>query len=209
MFRKTIFRKTTQCLSTAVLTLAFAGLANATPVTDINGNLLGATNVDVLGTLYDVTFVDDTCINAFNGCTAVSDFTFMTAADAGAAAQALLDQVLMGVFDDTPGLTLGCQNIALCEVWTPYNWRPFQNTFVIDAFAAHNYSALFESGGFLDITAIRGTNDDFDFATSDTAVWAVWSTAGGPQPLPEPGSLTLISFGLIGMVIVGRRRRSS
>ena len=43
-----------------------------------SGQLTGATGVNVNGVLYNVTFVDDTCINAFDGCDSVDDFAFKT-----------------------------------------------------------------------------------------------------------------------------------
>ena len=47
------------------------------------------------GNLYDVQFLDGSCISLFNGCDDVSDFTFQTQAAAILASQALLDQVLL------------------------------------------------------------------------------------------------------------------
>ena len=81
--------------------------------------LTGASNVDVGGTLYDVTFEDGTCIEVFSGCNdAAEDFAFTTSANAQLAAQALLDQVFLDPnssgggapdhFDSIPDKTLGC-----------------------------------------------------------------------------------------------------
>ena len=62
-------------------------------------NLTGATNVNVGGVLYDVEFVDGTCINVFSGCdNAAEDFAFSSVEVATSAANALLSQV----FVDTP-----------------------------------------------------------------------------------------------------------
>jgi hypothetical protein len=86
---------------------------------------MGASGVDVGGTFYDVQFLDGTCIDLYNGCDDVSDFTFQTQAAAILAAQALLDQVILdggvGQFDSQPGLTFGCISLAVfCDVLTPY-----------------------------------------------------------------------------------------
>ncbi len=65
------------------------------------GILTGAKGVDVGGTLYDVEFMDGTCVALFNGCdNPATDLTFTTQADALAASQALLDQVFL---DGGPG----------------------------------------------------------------------------------------------------------
>src|SRR3954471_5117628 len=102
-------------LAAVLVLLGCVPRANADPVLLINGNglLTGAHNVKVAGTLYDVTFVDGTCIDVFAGCDALSDFHFATFEDGIAAANALLGQVFVdapavGEFDTHPELTFGC-----------------------------------------------------------------------------------------------------
>ena len=63
--------------------------AAATLLVNGSGQLTGAAGVNVNGTLYDVTFVEGTCFDLFTGCDALADFTFITAADALAASEAL------------------------------------------------------------------------------------------------------------------------
>ena len=54
----------------------------ATP-TVVGGLLVGATNINVGGTLFDVDFVDGTCVALFTGCdNAVADFDFTNSATA-------------------------------------------------------------------------------------------------------------------------------
>jgi hypothetical protein len=50
---------------------------------------MGASDVLVDGSLYDVQFLDGTCIDLYDGCDEVSDFTFQTSASAVLASQAL------------------------------------------------------------------------------------------------------------------------
>jgi len=85
-------------------------LSYATPVlqVDIAGILTGANGVDVGGALYDVTFSHGSCVDLYSGCDQLSDFTFTDGFDAVAASQALLDQVLVGVYDSDPSRTRGC-----------------------------------------------------------------------------------------------------
>src|SRR6185503_10562256 len=108
-------------LAAVLVALGCAPFANADPVLLVNGSgvLTGAQNVRVGGTLYDVTFVDGTCTNVFVGCDSVSDFDFATSADADAAANALLGQVFVGIFDTHPELTLGCTDPLLCYAAIP------------------------------------------------------------------------------------------
>ncbi len=110
----------------ALLVVLSAGSTNAATLNVSGGQLLGASNVFVGGNLYDVAFVDGTCIALFNGCDSAADFTFTTQADALAASQALLDQVFLdggaGAFDSLPAITNGCTSNGVCDVFTPPFW---------------------------------------------------------------------------------------
>ena len=79
---------------TALLLASSHGLAATPDVVD--GQLVGAFDVSVGGTLYDVTFQDGTCVDLFDGCDEVSDFAFPTSSAANSASFALLAQVLLG-----------------------------------------------------------------------------------------------------------------
>ena len=71
------------------LLFTLSGPAKAVPLLVLeNDRLLGADNVDVNGTLFDVRFRDGTCGAVFTGCdNASEDFAFTDAASAEAAAQ--------------------------------------------------------------------------------------------------------------------------
>ena len=77
----------------AVGLVLMAGSAQAATLNVVGGQLMGASNVLVDGNLYDVQFLDGTCIDLYNGCDEASDFTFQTQASAVLASQALLDQL--------------------------------------------------------------------------------------------------------------------
>ena len=95
-----------------VVAMAVSPASAATLIVDGAGRLIGAADVDVGGTLYDVEFADGSCTSLFDGCDSIDDFTFVTQAEATAAAQALLDQVLVdgpaGQFDSVPSQVAGC-----------------------------------------------------------------------------------------------------
>ena len=102
-----------QAVFALTLTFVAATSASAAPIHIISGGLLvGATGVEVQGTLYDVEFVEGTCIAVFDGCDEFSDFAFSTELSAFDAAAALLNQVLVFTaaadFDRMLGLTFGC-----------------------------------------------------------------------------------------------------
>src|SRR6476646_4971763 len=94
--------RTAMLSATAALLLNFPTSVSATTQIVSGGKLTGATSVDVNGTLYDVEFLDGSCITVFGGCDSVSDLAFNTDGDASAAAQALLDQVFTGIYDTQP-----------------------------------------------------------------------------------------------------------
>ena len=115
-----------------VTLLVFYSSAQAAVILNVDGDgqLTGAQNVDVDGTLYDVEFTDKgSCITLFQGCDSSSDFVFAEdPSTALLAGQALLDQVLLdgvdGPFDTTTFLTFACDfffnpsilNVSLCSL---------------------------------------------------------------------------------------------
>jgi hypothetical protein len=175
---------------------------SATLIVDASGKLTGATDVSVLGTVYDVVFLDGTCASVFNGCDDHEDFAFSNSRDAPLAALALLDQVLVSSFDDSPALTSGCTDPLRCSVWIPFH---VNTGFSIDVAVADNWYP-----GEVD-RALRGTfrlSDVPDFSPSgeDRLVWAKFT-----RPVPEPSTWTmmLLGFALSGSLLRRSRRAIS
>ena len=118
-------------ITTLLLALAFGVAATVAQAADLiidaDGQLTGATGVEIGGVLYDVEFVDGSCRELFDPCNDVADFEFTTRDQVILAGQALLDQVLIntadGLFDDMPQLTRGCEDDRYCSVFTPYAFR--------------------------------------------------------------------------------------
>ncbi len=172
----------------AIGTVFFAtSAASAATLNVVGGQLLGASGVDVGGSLYDVAFVDGTCIDLFSGC---ASFAFPTQASAQLAAQALLDEVFVngvaGAFDDNPALTQGCSASTRCTALTPYGLQV--------AIGAANFGAL------PDLVQNLSTSPVQDMTGVTRRTWAVWSVA---TPIPEPGTALLLGLGLIAL---GSRR---
>ena len=197
-----LFKVTLGTLASFVVFLLGASSASATTLNVSGGQLLGASGVIVDGSSYDVAFLDGTCIALYNGCDSVSDFTFQTQAAAGAASQALLDQVFLdvgaGSFDSSPELTTHCFIPEACIANTPYALAYVSGTpTTVFNGRAQNYAP----GGTLplDNTSPGNYAVDRDTAGIATDMYAVWT------PVPEPGTALLMALGLAGLS--GRKRR--
>ncbi len=143
----------------------------------VGGLLRGATGVNVGGTFYDVQFVEGTCIDLYDGCDDLSDFTFTTLAGALLAAQALQDQVVLdsveGNFDSVPNLTAGCSG-SLCGLNFPYGLPDPDNA---DVAASVNQAA--EPTDFFGPGVTLRTFDSGVDTFHALSTWAVWTLAGG------------------------------
>lgn len=167
---------------------------------DSNGILMGAKGVLVEGAYYDVTFADGSCISLFSGCNQSSDFNFTTQSSAIAAAQAILDQVFIGIYDENPNLTFGCRistgfSYGYCGVNIPYL---IESPYVA-APTAWNY--INEKDDRLQRKRLLTPHDDF---TRNNWNYAIF-TPSSPASVPESSSMILLGLGLIALIFKRRR----
>jgi hypothetical protein len=194
-------RATLGTLASFVVLLLASSSASAATLNVSGGQLLGASGVDVGGAFYNVEFLDGTCIDLYNGCDSLSDFTFQTIDDANLASQALLDQVFVdgtGLFDTDPALTFGCNNSGSCRTRTSYGLSVVESALVF-SIRAINTDPSWPGGDIVQDGGAIGTG--YNTATNDAVVWAVWT------PVPEPGTALLLSLGLLGLSARKRRER--
>ncbi len=175
--------------------IAFPSLASALLLQiDSTGQLTGATEVDVLGSLYDVEFIGGSCISSFGGCDESSDFIFITRADAIAASNALLTQVLLdsalGQFDYDPALTYGCSDWHQCAIMTPYSYDETD----VWSVAADNKNA-----GYLDYAQDYAAALDYDVTNVSLYMFADWTPSSSSSPVTEPATMILLGSGLFGL----------
>lgn len=137
----------------SIILLASMNIQAALVQLDVrDGILFGASNVNVLGKLYDVSFQDGQFLQVYRGLPGVptgkfdpgivlhpsdpepdwvspEQFVFLDEESALAAGQALLSQVFvdsaLGLFDSNGGLSSGCaEGGIICDLIIPYVFRP-------------------------------------------------------------------------------------
>jgi hypothetical protein len=183
-----------------------AAMAASLVVDPASGQLTGARALLVGTQYYDVDFLDGTCVAMFDGCVSDDDFGFGGDADkALAAAQALLDQVLLdgprGAFDTDPMLTFGCQLPGQCNVSVPYQVYGDATTGSLTALTIANTPDLIDPAASLSFGFSAQPTYDTDFQNLGSEVWARFT------PVPLPGGLALLASGLA-MFAAGARRGS-
>ena len=182
---------------TAAAALSFPALAGAALPIREGTQITGVTGIFVNGSSYDVTFLDGTCSELFNGCDSNEDFVFTSRLDATLAAQALADQAFRREWY-FPAMTFGCGDPEICGALIPYN----SDVDVMEAIGVP---------GTLDrIVFVGGRSPNLNTIQSDGLVWAVFAlTSPAASPVPEPmtWAMMLMGFGAVGYAM--RRRKQT
>lgn len=184
--------------------------ANAATLNVVNGQLFGASELNIDGALFDVEFLDGSCSELFNGCNPSVDSGITDFQQATAAGEALLEQVFIdtgdGDFDSNPTLTNGCLGLTSCKVVVPFG----ASDQLFASATAINFSSLAELVGGVDSVESEITLGNNLFSTSaDTETTFAVLTLITPAPVPLPASLYLFTAGLFCMKQRLRRRAVS
>lgn len=191
----------------AIVITTFVSVSHATVIfiteKDDNGDvisLLGADNVNVNGSFYNVRFKDGTCVALFNGCDDAGDFVFNTQTDAVAASAALLEKVFVdgvdGEFDNVPNLTNGCVDLRACGVYTP--WGFVGSSDLIELATSFNRDDEIDDRVF---STLRVALVDLDQDTDYT--YAVWEAV----EVSSPNVAIIMLMGIAGLLVSQRRRK--
>ena len=191
----------------SVAALIGASSASAATLNVVDGRLIGAFDVIIFGTLYDVEFVDGTCIALFSECDEYDDFTFTNQTSSYWAARALVDQVVLdgpdGLFASTPDLINGCVRPYRCNIYTPWQGTTLSyfrtaETFIISGPDSEN------SARSVGTSPPRAGSTVSDGTAPDDVVFAIWT----PVPVPEPDTSCLMGVALLTLVLVRARRKA-
>ena len=175
--------------------------AQATPIliTD-NGQLIGADNINVDGSFFDVRFVDGACADLFGGVCSRSNFTFQTQADGISAAAAIVDQIFNSAagnpFNLDPSLTFGCSSVVSCQIFIPINIFP---GLLLNSAIAGNPTG--PNASFGATTNIRTTDS---LALSSNSVFASF-TPSVAATVAEPSAILILLGGIFGLWIKRRQ----
>jgi len=199
----------TKLLDRTALVLIGLLLATQAPaaILQVNGSgiLTGATDVDVNGTLYNVDFVEGTCIDLFGGCDSIDDFAFPgSETDALAAGDALANQVFIdgpaGLFDSRPWLIEGCPlTWSSSTCWAVIPFSPVS----ANPNSAQNVKVLNYSVEASDLIGIGPLGKSYD-TSADQNVYADFQ----PATIPLPAAAWLLVGAVGGLGALRRARRA-
>lgn len=208
-----------------LLCAAFVPTAQAATliITD-DGQLAGATGVDVGGVLYDVEFRDGSCIDLFDGCNSPDDFAFQRPDgatslpdDVLAAGDALLEQVLFdvpdGAFNSDPQLTRGCEegSASDCQIAIPIDVTIAGATDAVYAALVKNNRADISPVDYVIVSWLGVFDRSTDLSSTPHFTYAIFtpSTASPPSEAPLPAAALLMAAGIGGLGgVLSRRERA-
>lgn len=190
--------------------LLFGGSAQAAYYSVVDGELVGALEVDVAGELFDVSFGNGSCIDLYTGCDELTDLPFADPVESQLAVTALLTQVFGNgdSYATDPTLTRGCGS-PVCFLMMPY------------AFSSNaDYPGWIQVKGGRNTTSLSDNtvgfsmlDPSFDISAYPSWTYTQWtpslSTTSRLTPVsavPLPAALWLFGSALLWFAGLARRR---
>lgn len=163
----------------------------------------GATGIDIGGALYDVEFVDGSCVSVFSGCDDASDFFFKTESESAVATSALFNAFFAAVLaaddgsvDANPELLRGCDLATFCIIRTPHGGSGV----AVDAAQIGNLAYSLNNDDDVVVTGFQASGN----SPADSLTYAVWSASTTTVPLPAAVWFFLSALGgLLGVARIG------
>lgn len=120
---------------------------------------------------------------------------------ATSASQGILNSLLLASttpdFNSAPHLILGCEDLSLCGIFTPYSINSGLDTIeaVAAVILANSPNVVDDAAQLLGTPANTVNTTNFPKTT-----WAVWKNSRFEQPIPEPSTLLLFGSGIAGLI---------
>jgi hypothetical protein len=190
----------------SLLLLAFSQASNSATLDFTGAGLMGASGVNVNGSIYNVQFLPGSCVSTYAGCDDIFDFTFHSGADADAASQALLDQVINAYItvDRNPGVMNGVGSSVSGEIYTPWGRDESQGIVTYD-YVRNHIQDPFDTN-FCGIGECILPNPNSFFGPNTPQTWAKWTEV---SPVPVPAAIWLFGTGILGLIGFSKRRKSA
>lgn len=188
----------------AILLLSTTGVKATTLIVE-DGKLVGATEVLVGNTLYDVTFIDKSAYDIFYN-DEYGDYLFLfNSSDlAAAASDALLKYVLIDEYNNSPNLTYGITDSIWGLIYTPYQLSLYCGNETVDAYAVRNNAYGYRQDSTHNAPYLGLY---LDFSSSSREVWAVWTLHTSSTVVPEPTTLLMFTIGIFGISYFCRKEK--
>ena len=206
------------CISFFCVGFICSSASAAMLIVDDN-RLMGAENVLVDGVHYDVYFLDGTLAEFYEGADECTDLPFTVAGDSDAsgqrgteAAQALLDQVLIGIYDIETTLTNGVgatRDTTQVNIITPYwveNDGDINTVVTINApDGIYSYDRLYYTNYAADFDTAWWAKELVNGERYDATVIAVWSLSE-ISSVPVPSTIFIFGSGIVCLVSLRRKK---
>ncbi len=178
------------------------------PITNEITSLLGATEVSVGNSLFDVEFFDGTYVDLFP-----SGSLFTTESEARSASTALLnlfnDPNTPDIVTESPEITRGITRLNVGVIRTPFG-APYQAMFqgsidtVVKVSAFQNRQDA-EVDSVVDTLEVSATTNRL----ARIVAYAVWTPSISISAVPEPSTYAMMGLGLLAVVGISRRKNQA